>query len=115
MDLLDWARGPLLIASAAVFLLGVSWRLYSLWRMPAAAAPSARARQAFGTGAAIGAAFSRFVPSGGFHPSATLVNVNPYVFHIGLAVIFLGYAPHIDFVRRNIGLGWPRSCRSPWR
>lgn len=81
MAVLDWARCPLLIASAAVFLLGVSWRPDSLWRMPAAAVPSARARLDFGTGAAIEAAFSRFVPSGGLHHSATLVNLNPYVFH----------------------------------
>src|SRR3990167_9350412 len=47
------------------------------------------------------------VPRGGFHPSATLVTVNPYVFHIGLAVVFLGYAPHIAFIRRLSGLSWP--------
>jgi nitrate reductase gamma subunit len=47
------------------------------------------------------------VPRGGFHPSATLVNINPYVFHIGMAVVFLGYAPHIAFVHRLTGLSWP--------
>ena len=47
------------------------------------------------------------VPKGGFHPSATLVNANPYVFHIGLALVFFGYAPHIAFVRRLTGLHWP--------
>jgi len=40
------------------------------------------------------------VPKGSFHPSATLVTVNPYVFHLGLAVVFFGYAPHIAFVHR---------------
>ena len=33
--------------------------------------------------------------------------VNGYVFHIGLALVFLGYAPHIEFIRRVIGIGWP--------
>ena len=32
--------------------------------------------------------------------------VNGYVFHIGLALIFLGYAPHIEFIRRVTGIGW---------
>ena len=39
--------------------------------------------------------------------SATLVTLNPYVFHIGLALVFFGYAPHIAFIRRLTGLGWP--------
>jgi nitrate reductase gamma subunit len=47
------------------------------------------------------------VPHRGFHPSATLVTINPYVFHIGLALVFFGYAPHIAFIRRLTGLGWP--------
>lgn len=107
MDLLDWVRGPLLIVSIVIFVVGVSWRLFSLWRMPVLHAPGAPARQAFGTGAAFNAALTRMVPRGGFHPSATLVTVNPYVFHIGLAVVFLGYAPHIAFIRRLSGLSWP--------
>lgn len=107
MDMLDWVRGPLLTASIVIFVVGVGWRLFSLWRMPVSHTPVAPARQAFGTGDALGAALGRMVPSGGFHPSATLVTVNPYVFHIGLAVVFLGYAPHIAFIHRLTGLSWP--------
>lgn len=107
MDFLDWVRGPLLAASILIFTLGVSWRLYALWRLPAAPAPAAPARQDFGRGAAFQAAMTRMIPRGGFHPSATLVNINPYVFHIGIVVVFLGYAPHIAFVRRLSGLSWP--------
>jgi nitrate reductase gamma subunit len=107
MDLLDWARGPLLVAAIAIFAAGVAWRLWCLWRMPAAHAPAAKARQAFGTGDALGAALTRMLPKGGFHPSATLVTFNPYIFHIGLALVFFGYAPHIAFVRRTLGFGWP--------
>jgi nitrate reductase gamma subunit len=107
MDLLDWVRGPLLTASIVIFTTGVAWRLFALWRMPVPHAPGGQARQAFGTMDALGAAFTRMVPRGGFHPSATLVTVNPYVFHIGLAVVFFGYAPHIAFIRRITGLWWP--------
>jgi nitrate reductase gamma subunit len=107
MNLLDWARGPLLVAAIAIFAAGVAWRLWCLWRMPAAHAPNAQARQAFGTGKALGAALTRMLPKGGFHPSATLVTFNPYIFHIGLALVFFGYAPHIAFVRRTLGFGWP--------
>lgn len=107
MTLLDWARGPLLIGSLSIFVAGVAWRLFSLWRMPTSHAPSAPAKQAFGKVDAFRAAMVRMVPSGGFHPSATLVNINPYVFHIGLAVIFFGYAPHIAFIQRITWLRWP--------
>jgi nitrate reductase gamma subunit len=107
MDLLDWARGPLLTASIFIFIAGVAWRLFALWRMPAARLPIPPARQAFGTVDALGAAFTRMVPRGGFHPSATLVTFNPYVFHIGLVIVFFGYAPHIAFVKRITGLWWP--------
>jgi nitrate reductase gamma subunit len=107
MDLLDWARGPLLIASIFIFVAGVAWRLLVLSRMPVHPASGAPARQDFGTARALGAAFTRMVPSGGFHPSATLVTFNPYVFHIGLVIVFFGYAPHIAFVRRVTGLWWP--------
>lgn len=107
MDLLEWARGPLLIASIAVFGLGVGWRLLWLWRMPAGIRSRQPARAAFGTAAAWSAVLARTLPPGGFHPSATLVTANPYVFHIGLAVVFLGYAPHIAFIHRLTGLTWP--------
>ena len=107
MDFLDWVRGPLLAVALLVFVAGVAWRLFSLWRMPAHVAPPSAARQAFGTGDALRAALTRTVPKKGFHPSATLVTINPYVFHIGLALVFFGYAPHIAFVRRLTGLSWP--------
>lgn len=107
MDFLDWVRGPLLALSLLVFTAGVAWRGWVLSRLPHGAAPGAPERQPFGTGAALRAAFTRMLPKGGFHPSATLVTVNPYVFHIGMALVFFGYAPHIAFVRRLTGLSWP--------
>lgn len=107
MDFLDWVRGPLLALSVAVFVVGVAWRGWALSRLAGGAAPAAPGRRPFGTVAALRAAFIRMVPKGGFHPSATLVTVNPYVFHIGMALVFFGYAPHIAFVRRWTGLSWP--------
>ncbi len=107
MDFLDWVRGPLLALAIGIFVAGVAWRLLALWRMPAAARPGGAARQSFGRVDALRAAFRRFVPPAGFPPGATLATVNPYVFHIGLALVFFGYAPHIAFVHRLTGLAWP--------
>ena len=107
MDILDWARGPLLAVSLAVFVIGVGWRCWVMWRLPSAHVPQSPGRAAFNQSAAFRAAMTRMLPKGGFHSSATLVNVNPYMFHIGLALVFLGYAPHIAFVQRLTGLWWP--------
>lgn len=106
MDLLDWARGPLLAIALAVFIAGSAWRAWSLLRLPAARRGGV-GREAFGTGAAARAALRRFAVPEGFSPSATLVTINPYLFHVGLALVFFGYAPHIAFVRRLTGLSWP--------
>lgn len=46
-------------------------------------------------------------PKPGFHPGATLATVKIYMFHLGLTVVFSGYAPHIAFVRELTGLWWP--------
>lgn len=107
MDFLDWVRGPLLAVALLVFVLGVAWRLWMLWRLPASTQPQAPARRPFGTADALSAGLGRMLPHRGFHPSATLVTVNPYVFHIGLGLVFFGYAPHIAFIQRLTGLGWP--------
>lgn len=106
MDLLDWARGPLLYVALTVFVLGVAWRLFTLSRLPTTLLV-APARTKFNRTDALGAALTRMWPRQGMRYSATLVTWNPYVFHIGLALVFFGYAPHIAFMRRLTGLGWP--------
>ena len=106
MDLLDWARGPVLYAALTVFVLGIAWRIFSLSRLPTTPAV-APARKKFSRSDALAAALSRMWPRKGLRGSATLVTLNPYVFHIGLALVFFGYAPHIAFVRRLTGLSWP--------
>jgi nitrate reductase gamma subunit len=86
---------------------GVARRLFVLWRLPAPSAGDAPARQNFGTTNAIQASLSRMIPHRGFHSSATLPTINPYVFHIGLVLVFFGYGPHIAFIHRMTGLTWP--------
>lgn len=108
MDLLDIARGPGLAIALAVCVFGTLWRVASLLRLPhprdlsppRAGAPG-RARAAWG-GIVRG-----MWPRREFGPAAMVTTFNGYVFHIGLALIFLGYAPHIQFVRRLTGVGWP--------
>ena len=46
-------------------------------------------------------------PAPGVREATLYVTLNGYAFHLGLALVFFGYAPHIAFVRRHTGLSWP--------
>jgi nitrate reductase gamma subunit len=108
MDLLDFARGPALAFALAVFVLATSWRLIGIFRLPRMPDLSTPREGAPSNAvAALRAIVALMGPRkvvAGRRQSATVVG---YVFHIGLALVFFGYAPHIAFVRRLTGLTWP--------
>jgi nitrate reductase gamma subunit len=108
MDLLDFIRGPLWWLAALVFVLGVAWRLQGLLRHPRM--PDLSAARA-GAPPPWQGAWRHVVR--GLHPRRSfgsgnyLAGLNSYAMHIGLALIFFGYAPHIAFIRKHLGVGWP--------
>ena len=108
MDLLDLARGPVLVLAIAVFVLGAGWRLWGVLRRPRMPdlSPAREGAPPRWQGAWRGIV-SGLHPRKTFGPSAFVSALNGYVFHIGLALVFFGYGPHIAFVRRITGLGWP--------
>jgi hypothetical protein len=108
MDLLDFARGPGLAVSVAVFLLGTGWRLAGVLRLPAR--PDLSPPRAGAPGPWAGAARSilrGLWPRRDFGPVATLNALNGWIFHAGMALVFLAYAPHVEFIRRTAGPHWP--------
>ena len=108
MDLLDFARGPALTTSIGVFVLGTAWRLAALWRRPSQTDLSPPREGAPGRLAGAWHGIVRGLwPRPEFGQNAMVTTVNGYVLHLGLALVFLAYAPHIDFLRRLIGFGWP--------
>lgn len=108
MDLLDFARGPALLLAVLVFVLGVAWRLAGVLRRPRLPdlSPAREGAPPPWRGALRSVAHGLW-PRRTFGPGAYLGALNAYVFHIGLALIVFGYGPHIDFVRRHLGFGWP--------
>lgn len=108
MDFLEFARGPAWAVALTLFVAGTVWRLFHVLRKPALrdlspareAAPSNRvnAQRAIVRG---------MWPRREFGQAAQITALNGYVFHIGLALVFFGYAPHIAFVHRITGLRWP--------
>ncbi len=108
MDLLDFARGPALTVALVVFVLGTLWRLLAVFRRPGLRDLSPpRAGAPSRLGGAWHAVVRGMWPRAAFAPATRFVTFNGYVFHIGLALIFFGYAPHIAFIHRLTGLSWP--------
>lgn len=108
MEWLNFARGPALAVALAVFVLGTLWRLAGVLRLPRRPDLSPSREGAPSNAVAAWRAIVRHMwPRQAFAPATTFVTINGYAFHIGLALVFFGYAPHIAFVRRLTGLSWP--------
>ena len=108
MDLLGFARGPAWVVALAVFALGTLWRLGHLLsrpRLPDRSTPRAGVPSA--AAGAWHAVLRGMWPRREFRGRTRFATVNGYVFHVGLALVCFGYAPHIAFIRRLTGLGWP--------
>ena len=105
LQFLTWVRGPGLNIAVAIFLLGVTWRLfeiYSLGRKKDLSAP----RHASGA-SGLHTVFRRSLAPPGMLKRSPVSYIGGYIFHIGLAIIvFLG-APHILLITNLTGLSWP--------
>jgi len=108
MELLQFARGPALNIALVVFLVGTLWRLVGVlmleWQRvrstPREGAPAP-------VMAALSTVFSKMWPYKPFVKPALFAFVNGYVFHVGLAVTVLLFAPHVLFIKSLTGLSWP--------
>lgn len=106
MELLEFARGPGLAVALAVFVAGSLWRLASILRRPAARDFSAARNQGVWRGALRGV-LARMWHHRTFHARTLAGTINAYAYHIGLAIVFFGFVPHIGFIERLTGLSWP--------
>ena len=108
MTLLDFARGPALQFAIIVFVFGVLWRLAGVLLLPRIGDRSAPRDGA--PAKWLGAARTvvrRMWPRPEFIERTLYPTLNSYVFHIGLALVVFGLAPHIVFIRGLTGLSWP--------
>jgi hypothetical protein len=108
MDLLDFARGPALVAALTIFTLGTVWRLAHALSRPALPDLSpARSGVPSAVAGAWHAVLRGMWPRRDLRAGTRFATVNGCVFHLGLALVCFGYAPHIAFIRRLTGLSWP--------
>ena len=106
MELLAFARGPGLWLSLAVFFLGSLWRLWAIVRRPAKP-DYTEARSAAVAAGAVRAIVTRMWHHRTFRERTLVQTLNAYGYHIGLAIVFFGFVPHIGFLHGLTGLSWP--------
>jgi nitrate reductase gamma subunit len=105
MGLLEFARGPALWISLLVLIAGTFWRVVAIFRLgarPDHSAPRSTRRLA----GILRGIFARMIPRKEFRGAMPRI-FNGYLYHLGLAVIAFGFLPHIQFIERLTGLGWP--------
>jgi len=105
MGLLEFARGPALVFSVIVLVFGLAWRLYGIFRRPVRADHSEPRRRDLAAGG-LRAIFAKMLPPRNVKIRGAQM-ANAYAYHIALALIAFGFAPHIGFIERTTGIGWP--------
>jgi len=105
MELLDFARGPGLQIAVVIFVAGLLWRLTHLYFI-AKKVDLSEARVGGEMTGGIRTIFSRFLQHKEFRKRTRTGTALAYTMHFGLAIIFLGGAPHILFVESFSGLEW---------
>ena len=107
MTLLEFARGPLLALALIVLFGGSIWRIYGIFRLKPKPDHS-KPRSNVGWGDALRGVGARVLPRREFLPRIAFTEANAWLYHIGLLLIVVGYAPHIAFVKRLTGfVTWP--------
>lgn len=106
MAWLEFARGPALALALSIFTLGIAWRLYALLRRPAVPDRSEPRAGAPAMGALRGIVRRMWHPAS-LRKRSLATTVFAYAYHVGLAIVFFGFVPHIAFVHRLTGLTWP--------
>lgn len=108
MDLLTFARGPALYFSLVVFVIGVTWRIVAialLRRRRLLSEPRASMGKAMLGG--LVTMGSRSWPHKEFIGRTGAGEALGYSYHIGLFVVVLAGAPHIQTWAGFLGFDWP--------
>jgi len=89
----------------AVFVLGLAWRLYGIFCRPVRVDHSEPRRSDIAVGG-LRAVFAKMLPPRNVKVRGVAM-ANAYAYHIGLALVAFAFAPHIAFIARHTGIGWP--------
>lgn len=103
---LQWIRGPGLSLSLGIFIFGILLKLLEIFLL--GRRKNLAAVRSSGVAAGFRTIFSRSLPpEGNILRRPPFVFIFGYAFHIGLFVVILFLAPHIQVAQSLLGLSWP--------
>jgi nitrate reductase gamma subunit len=103
--MLEFVEGPLWTFSSLVFVIGVLWRLASIFRR--GTRPDMAVPRGNPVSGALRTIVTRSWTAQGFSKGATFHLIAGYMFHIGLFVLLLFAAPHVVFIEEQLlGFAW---------
>jgi nitrate reductase gamma subunit len=103
--LLEFARGPLFVATLAFMVLGLLRRFVShLWQFRTSLRRVAH-RQ-IDVGSNVRDSLLWLVPMRHLYRNRPLVSLTSFLFHLGIVVVPLFFGGHIDLWRSGLGVGW---------
>ncbi|MEO8332558.1 MAG: hypothetical protein ABI479_08985 [Gallionella sp.] len=104
-ELLDFVRGPGLQIAAAVFVLGMVYRMLHLMLLGRKNNLAAPRGSEWGPG--LRTMWHRSLPSVGLTSRGYFIVITGYVFHLGFLITLLFLSQHIDLLRTVLKFGWP--------
>ena len=105
LELLTCARGPALNWALMIFAAGVVLRLFEIFGLGRKADLAVPRSDTPGSGWRT--IVSRSLPPQGMLKREPVTYLSGYVFHLGLFLAILFFAPHIELFRSLTGLHWP--------
>jgi nitrate reductase gamma subunit len=106
MTLLEFASGPGLQWALWIFVFGIVWRLIGAMFL-LSRKDLTKPREFNSVKAGVGAIISRSKPAHAFEKQIRFQHVTGYLWHFGLFVSVLFFAPHILFFESVLGFSWP--------
>ena len=106
MDLLEFARGPVLQVAAYIMVAGVIWRIVGILLLkekPDYSEP----RKPAGLPAAAKVIWTRAFTADAFKRATMYPKMMGYFMHIGLFAVIFFFVPHIMFFEGFLGFEWP--------
>jgi nitrate reductase gamma subunit len=104
-EFLLWVRGPALQVASIIFILGIAVRVLEVLVL------GRKADLAEARGSAVAGGLRtivmRTVQDPGTWKRSTFTLVAGFIFHIGLFITILLYAPHILVIEEVLGVSWP--------
>jgi nitrate reductase gamma subunit len=106
MTLLEFARGPGLYWATVIFVVGIVWRVAGALLLPRLKDYS-KARDTANFKNGVRTIISRSAPAHELEKNVRFQHYTGYIWHIGLFIVILFYAPHIEFFKDIFGFRWP--------